>query len=182
MNTISCLVGTTMLLASAVHAEGFYVGGSIGVGDATLRTSSQFDDPDDNLFVAKGIGGYRANRFLAIESTIVAASNDDYDDGFDGDTDVSFGAATLSLLGIIPLNEKVELYAKFGGYVGESEVDDTFLFFGRDDDEDGAVWGGGLFINFGSREQFTIRIDYEQFDTDALRDFWTVNGGFQYNF
>jgi hypothetical protein len=98
------------------------------------------------------IGGYRVNDFFAVEGTIIGATNEEYDDGFDGEADVSFGAVTGSLLGIIAV------------------------------DESGLVWGAGLFVNFGSRKQFTIRVDYEQFDTDALDDYWAVSGGFQYNF
>ena len=82
------------------------------------------------------------------------------------------------------MNETFELYAKVGGYVGESEVEDNF-FFGannRDEDENGLVWGAGAFFNFGSGKQFTIRVDFEEFDTDALDDVRAFTGGFQYNF
>ncbi|MDH3375117.1 MAG: hypothetical protein OEM85_17295 [Gammaproteobacteria bacterium] len=184
MHKFVFMFGASLFLVGAAHAEGFYVGGSAGVGDAALSSNSEFDDPDDNLFIAKGIGGYRVNEFFAFESTIVGATNNEYDDGFDGQADVSFGAVTGSFLGIIPVDENFEFFAKVGGYVGESEVDDSFLFFGSDNDEDesGLLWGGGVFINFGSRKQFTIRVEYEQYDTDALDDFWAVNGGFQYNF
>ncbi len=185
MNKFTILFGVSLFLASTAHAEGFYAGGSVGFGDATLRSNSQFDDPDDRLFVIKGIGGYRVNEFFAVEGTIIGATNDEYDDGFDGEADVSFGALTGSLLGIIPVDEKFELYVKVGGYVGESEVEDGFLFFGAnniDEDESGLLWGAGAFINFGSRKQFTIRLGYEEFDTDTLDDFWAVSGGFQYNF
>ena len=185
MNKFAFLFGASLFLASTVQAEGFYAGGSVGFGDATLRWDDQFDDPDDALFVVKGIGGYRVNEFFAVEGTIIGATNDEYDDGFDGEADVSFSALTGSFLGIIPVAENFELYAKVGGYVGESEVEDNFFFFGansRDENESGLVWGAGAFINFGSRKQFTVRVDYEEFDTDALDDFWMVGGGFQYSF
>ena len=185
MKKLAFLFGASLFLAGIAHAEGFYVGGSAGVADATLNLDTEFDDPDDRLFIVKGIGGYRVNEFFALEGTLVAATNDDYDDGFDGEADVSFSAVTGSLLGIIPVDEDFELYAKVGGYLGETEVDDSFLFFGSDrvdEDESGLLWGAGVLINFGSRRQFTIRVDYEQFDTDALDDFWAVSAGFQYNF
>ena len=185
MNKFAFLFGASLLLAGTAHAEGFYLGGSAGFGDATLRSDDQFEDPDDALFAVKGIGGYRVNEFFAVEGSIIGATNDEYDYGFDGEADVSFGALTGSFLGIVPVTETFELYAKVGGYVGESEVDDDFFFFGtnnRDEDESGLVWGAGAFFNFGSRKQFTIRVDYEDFDTDALDDFWAVSGGFQYNF
>ena len=185
MNKFAFLLGASLFLASTAHAEGFYLGGSVGFGDATLRSDIQFDNPDDKLFLAKVIGGYRVNKFFAVEGTILGGTNDEWDDGFDGEADVSFGALTGSLLGIISVDETFELFAKVGGYVGESEVDDDFLFFGnnnRDEDESGLVWGAGAFFKFGSRKQFTIRVEYEEFDTDALDEFWAVSGGFQYNF
>jgi len=185
MNKFALLFGACLLLASTAHADGFYVGGSAGMGDASLRSDIQFDDVDDKLFLAKGIGGYRVNKFFAVEGTIVFGTNDEWDDGFDGEADVSFGAFSGSLLGIIPVDETFELYAKLGGYVGESEVDDDFLFFStnsQEEDESGLLWGAGAFFNFGSSKQFTIRVEYENFDTDALEDFWAVTAGFQYNF
>ena len=188
MNKFAVLFSASLFLASTVQADGFYAGGSVGFGDATLRSDIQFDDPDDKLFLIKGVGGYRVNKFFAVEGTIIGATNDgwnDWDDSFDGDTDVSFSALTGSFVGIIPVDETFELYAKVGGYVGESEVGDDFFFFGtnnRDEDESGLVWGAGAFFNFGSRKQFTIRVDYEEFDTDALDDFWAISGGFQFNF
>ena len=191
MNKFAFLFGASLILATTAHAEGFYVAGSVGFGDATLRSDIQFDYSDDKLFLAKAIGGYRVNKFFAVEGAITGATNDEWDDwdkcycGFDGEADVSFGALTASLLGIIPVDETFELYARVGGYVGESEVDDYFPFFGgnnRDEDESGLVWGAGAFFNFGSNKQFTIRVEYEKFDTDALDDFWAVSGGFQYNF
>ena len=185
MNKFAFLFGVSLFLASTAHAEGFYAGASAGFGDATLRSDIQFDNLDDKLFLAKGIGGYRVNKFFAVEGTIIGATNDEWDDGYDGEADVSFAALTGSLLGIISVDETFELYAKVGGYVGESEVEDNFFLSGtnnRDEDESGLVWGAGAFFNIGSRKQFTIRVDYEEFDTDALDDVWAFSGGFQYNF
>ena len=185
MNKLSYLLGATLILAGTAHAEGFYVGGAVGAGDADLTIDTGFDDADDRLFVAKGIGGYRVSDFLAVEGSVIVATNDEWDDGFDGEADVTFSAVTGSLVGIIPVDEDFHLFAKVGGYLGETEVDDSFFFFGsgsQDEDESGLLWGGGVFINFGSRNQFTIRVEYEQFDADALDDLWTISGGFQYNF
>lgn len=184
MYKFTALFSVSMILASTANAEGFYLGGSFGAGDATLSTSVQFNDPDDRLYLVKGFGGYRVNDFFAVEGSLIGASNDDYDDGFDDDVDVDFSAVTGSLLGIIPAAENFELYAKVGGYIGESDVGDSFLFFGsgNEEDESGLLWGAGMFINLGDRNQFTIRMDYEEFDTDAFDDLWAVSVGFQYNF
>jgi hypothetical protein len=184
MNKFAALLSASLLLASTANADGFYIGGAFGAGDATLSTNVQFDDPEDRLYLAKGFAGYRIKDFFAVEGSLVGASNDDYDDGFDDDVDVDFSAVTGSFLGIIPANENLELYAKVGGYIGESDVGDSFLFFGsgNEEDESGLLWGAGAFINLGDRNQFTIRVEYEEFDTDAFDDFWAVSAGFQYNF
>ena len=184
MYKFAALFSASMIFASMANAEGFYVGGSFGAGEATLSTNTQFADPDDRLYLAKGFGGYRVNDFFAVEASLLGASNGDYYDGFDDDVDVSFSALTGSFLGIIPATEKFELYAKVGGYIGESDVGNSFLFFGsgNDEDESGLVWGAGAFINVGSRNQFTIRVDYEQFETDVFDNLWMVSAGFQYNF
>jgi hypothetical protein len=184
MNKFAALFSASMLLASTAHAEGFYIGGSFGAGDATLSADTLFDDPEDRLYLAKGVGGYQINDFLAVEGSLLGASNDDYYDGFDNNVDVSFSAVTASFLGIIPASENFELFAKAGGYLGESDVGDSFLFFGsgNEEDESGFLWGAGAFIKFGNRNQFAIRLEYEEFDTDAFDDFWTVSAGFQYNF
>jgi len=184
MNKLAALFSASMLLANSAYAEGFYIGGSIGAGDATLSTDALFDDPDDRLYLAKGFGGYQVNDFFAVEGSFLGASNDDYYDGFDDDVNVDFSAVTVSFLGIIPADENFELFAKVGGYIGESEVGDSFLFFGsgNDEDESGMLWGAGAFINFGNRNQFTIRLEYEEFDTDAFDDIWAVSAGFQYSF
>jgi hypothetical protein len=186
MNKSVALFGGLMFLALATtaKAEGFYVGGAFGAGDVSLSADVQFDDPDERLYLAKGFGGYRVNDFFAVEGSLVGASNDDYYDSFDEDVDANFSAVTASALFIVPASDEFELYGKIGGYLGESDVGDSFLWFGsgNDQDESGMLWGAGALINFGRGNQFTIRLDYEEFDTDAFDDLWAVSVGFQYNF
>ena len=173
-----------MLLAGTANAEGFYVGGAFGAGDASLSTNTPFGDIEDRLFFGKGFGGYRINDYFAVEGQLLAGTNDDYYDDFDDDVEATFAALSGSFVGVIPASDNFELYAKIGGYLGESEVDDNFFLFGNryNQNESGLLWGAGMFVNFGTRNQFTIRVEYEQYDADALDDLWTISGGFQYNF
>ena len=184
MNKYAALLGTSMLLAGTANAEGFYVGGSFGAGDASLSTNFQIGEIEDRLYFGKGFGGYRVNDFFAVEGSLLAGTNDSYDDGFDDDVDANFAALSASFVGIIPVSDSFELYAKFGGYLGESDVGDGFFGIGsgNDQDESGTLWGAGFYINFGPRNQFTVRVDYENFDTDVFDDLWAVTAGFQYNF
>ena len=184
MNKYAALLGTSLLLAGTANAEGFYVGGSLGAGDASLSTDSEFGELEDRLYFAKGFGGYRVNNYFAVEGSLLAGTNDDYDYGFDDDVEATFTALSGSIVGIIPANDDFELFAKVGAYLGESDVGDNLFLFGsgNDEDESGLGWGAGMFINFGQRNQFTIRVDYENFDTDVFDDLWAVSAGFQYNF
>lgn len=184
MNKYAALLGTSMLLAGTANAEGFFVGGSFGAGDASLGPNTQFGQIEDRLYFAKGFGGYRVNDYFAVEGSLLAGTNDSWYDSLDDDTDASFTALSGSFVGIIPASDNFELYAKFGGYLGESDVGDNFFFFGsgNDQDESGTVWGAGMYINLGSRNQFTIRVDYENYDTDVFDELWAVTAGFQFNF
>ena len=185
MKKLAALLGTSILLAGTANAERFYVGGTFGAGDASLDTSTnvQVGDIDDRLYFGKGFGGYRVNDYFAVEGALLAGTNDDWDDGFFNNVEATFVAMSGALVGIVPASDDFELYAKVGGYFGESEIETNFLGFNSfDKDESGLMWGAGMYINFGSRKQFTIRVDYETYDADVFDDLWAVSGGFQYNF
>jgi len=176
--TLRCI--KTLILAglccpALASGEGFYAGGALGFAEAEFSQSIFINgnlEGDDTLFLLKGLGGYRVNRGLAFEGSLVGAANDE-----DGIEEVSFGAIGLSALGIIPATESFELFGKVGYYFGESEVANR-----GSEDENGFIAGAGTYINLGSRRQFTIRLEYEYYDVDELEDFWSLTGGFQYNF
>lgn len=184
MNKYATLLCTSMLFAGTANAEGFFVGGSLGAGDGSLNTNTEFGEVTDRLYYAKGFGGYRVSDYFAVEGSLLSGTNSDFYDNFDQDVDASFTALSASFVGVIPASDNFELYAKVGGYLGESDVGENFFFFGsgNDEDESGLVWGAGFYINFGPRNQFTVRVDYENFDTDVFEDLWAVSAGFQYNF
>ncbi len=183
MRKCAVLFCTSMLLAGTANAEGFFVGGSFGAGDTSVSTNTQFGEIDDRMFFIKGFGGYRVNDYFAVEGSLLAGTNDDYDDVFINDVEATFVAMSGSFIGIIPASDNFELYGRVGGYLGESEIDDFFGFgTGFDEDESGLVWGAGMYINFGPRNQFTVRVDYENYDTDVFKDMWAVTAGFQFNF
>ncbi|MGI9309133.1 MAG: outer membrane beta-barrel protein [Gammaproteobacteria bacterium] len=195
---IACIAVLTY--AGTANAEGFYVGGAIGFGEAEFQADEISSGPlagtplDDSERVGaiKAIGGYRANRWISLEASLVGA-------GWDGDdleSDVSFGALSASVLGILPVGERVELFARLGGFFGSSEVEAPGDIFSSSENDEGVVWGVGAFVNLGSRKQFTIRAEFEQYDLDdvsgdviadpfidnKVEDLWLFTGGFQYNF
>ena len=158
-----------LLFAGPVLADGFYAGGAIGFGTAEFQPDDSgivTIDDDDRVGAIKGFGGYRANSWIAFEIGLIGAANGDED----FDAEVTFGAFTASILGILPLGERAELFARLGGYVGESEVEAPATV-SRSEDDEGLNWGVGAFVNLGSRKQFTIRMEYEQFDMDDAQGF-----------
>lgn len=154
-------------------AEGFFAGGSIGFSEAEVKPGTPFvSATDDTLALVKGIGGYRVTDYLAVEGSLVGAANDE-----DNRQEITFAAITGSVMGIIPANPAFELFGKAGMYLGETEIGNN-----SSEDESGFLAGAGVFINIGSRRQFTIRFEYEYYDVDELDEFWSFTGGFQYNF
>lgn len=167
------LIALACVYPALANAQGFFVGGSIGWAEAEVSTNISFvGDRDDTLGLIKGFGGYRVNDYLAVEGSLVGSSNDE-----DNQQEFTFAAITGTVAGIIPFSEAFEIFGKGGIYLGESEVG-----FNSSEDENGFIAGAGAFINIGSRRQFTIRFEYEYYDVDELDDFWSVTGGFQYNF
>ena len=158
-----------------VSAEGFYAGGSIGFGEAEYSASDDFffAEGDDTVAGVKAVGGYRINNFLAVEANLVGVANDE-DDSFD---EIEFAAISASAIFLVPVSEKFDLLFRGGYFVGESEVS---VF--DSEDESGFVVGGGGQVSFGSRKQFSIRMEYEYYDTDELQELWLLTGGFFYNF
>ena len=161
------------VVPATVGAEGFFAGGSIGWAEAEVSTNTPFVGiNDDTLALVKGFGGYRVNDYLAVEGSLVGASNDE-----DNQLELTFAAITGTVAVIIPVSEAFEIFGKGGIFLGESEIGNNSA-----EDENGFIAGAGAFINIGSRRQFTIRFEYEYYDVDEFDDFWSMTGGFQYNF
>lgn len=176
MRRLLCTTSVLLLLASpGAYGEGFYAGGGLGFGQ--VKFSDDYDvfylGDDDTIVAVKGIGGYRANDFIALEVNLTGAANDG-DDDYD---EVTFAALSASILLIAPASERFDLFLRGGYYTGESDVG-----YRDDEDESGYVIGGGGQVSFGSRNQFSVRVEYEYFDTDDLDEIWAISGGFFYNF
>jgi hypothetical protein len=155
------------------NAAGFFAGGSIGFAEADVDPGTPFVSvTDDTLALVKGIGGYRVTDFLAVEGSLVGAANDE-----DNRQEITFAAISGNVVGIIPVSPAFELFGKVGMYLGETEIGNN-----SSENESGFLAGAGTFINIGSRNQFTIRFEYEYYDVDELDEFWSFTGGFQYNF
>jgi len=137
---------------------------SIGTDDKDIGYAAQF--------------GYRFNRFLATEFALVqygelhstARANIDLGGGFvPASIDLNFhvGGPQLSMIGILPLNEKFEVYARAGLLFAASEreftikVDGQVNSFGSSKGDSTEVVlgvGGAWHVN----QMYSIRFQYER--------------------
>ena len=187
MNKTKTLVAITaglLISAQALAQDAYpYAGGLLGVGEAEFPATlnppvPNYDETDATMSFIKAFGGYRITKFFAVEASLVGAANDDED----LEPEVSFGALSASVMGIIPVADQFELFGRFGAFFGESEVEFPGEIFSDTDDESGIIWGGGGLFTFGANEQFTVRGEFEAYETDELDELWSVGAGFQYNF
>src|SRR5262245_19452762 len=193
--------GIALLVASAFTAgtaqaahEGFYVGG--GAGQSTVKAST---DPlpdgeggfntfhfDKTETAWKGFVGYQFLPWLGIEGGYrdFGSPSDDADiPGFgtiSGDVDAtSWDGFVVASLPLGP----VDLFVKGGGANAKVElkVHDNFSGLSEKVDDNNAMWawGAGAGLNLG---HFTLRAEYEDFDSDHFDDLYMVSGSIIYRF
>lgn len=109
----SIFLGTiiaTMAISSAAFAEGsdVYVGGNIGVGSPNINMPNGEDKKSSA--VGGVVLGYKFNPYVAIEGQYTGAGK--VTDKTNGSAKVD--AASLTMLGILPLNDQFNLYGKLG--------------------------------------------------------------------
>jgi opacity protein-like surface antigen len=135
---------------------------------------------DDKDLGYQAAFGYRFNRYLAAEFELVqygelntgARANADLGDGFvPVSIDLNFhsGGPQLAVLGILPINEKFELFAKAGVLFASSEREfvvkvegDTSSFGSVKGDSTNGVFGVGGAWNVN--QMYSIRAQYERVD------------------
>jgi len=152
-----------------LKAQGFYIGGSAGVG----LTKLDFDEInllDDSALVWKAVAGFRW-RYFAIEGDYRALSS--VSAVFPGsELTAESKGFTGSLLLILPVGP-IDIFGRGGGHHATSTVG-----FGEDLAETKEwvlVYGGGLGFRVGS---FALRVEYERLDLEAISELNQVTGGF----
>ena len=119
--------------------NGIYVGANYGY----LKVDGD-DDFDDNSDVMQGLVGYKFNKYLALEGSYINFG--DYGNGLaNAETD----GYTAALKVMLPIVDRVELYAK-GGQLWYSTDYDVVGFSGNDD-------GEGVFVGAGVAFKVTDR-------------------------
>ncbi|MGI2184755.1 porin family protein [Shewanella oncorhynchi] len=142
--------------------NGIYVGANYGY----LKVDGD-DDFDDNSDVMQGLVGYKFNKYLALEGSYINFG--DYGNGLaNAETD----GYTAALKVMLPIADRVELYAK-GGQLWYSTDYDVVGFSGNDDGE-GVFAGAG--VAFKVTDRFLINAEYIWYDADINVDS-VANGG-----
>ena len=142
--------------------NGIYVGANYGY----LKVDGD-DDFDDNSDVMQGLVGYKFNKYLALEGSYINFG--DYGNGLaNAETD----GYTAALKVMLPIADRVELYAK-GGQLWYSTDYDVVGFSGNDDGE-GVFAGAG--VAFKVTDRFLINAEYTWYDAEINVDN-VANGG-----
>ena len=132
--------------------NGIYVGANYGY----LKVDGD-DDFDDNSDVMQGLVGYKFNKYLALEGSYINFG--DYGNGLaNAETD----GYTAALKVMLPIADRVELYAK-GGQLWYSTDYEVVGFSGNDDGE-GVFAGAG--VAFKVTDRFLINAEYTWYDAD----------------
>jgi len=168
-----------VLLAPVTEAGDFFVGGSAGQG--TLRdTLGGFTiDGDDTGW--KAFAGYKLMPFVFVEGSYTDLGS--FDDSTQM-TRIEAGVESYALFaaGNVPIGRLFSFFVKVG--VGRTEADflveDPLETTTQSDSDTDLAWGFGFGLNLGKR--FTVRAEYEGYETDTIQDLEFVSVGAQINF
>ncbi|MDJ0760201.1 MAG: outer membrane beta-barrel protein [Woeseiaceae bacterium] len=179
-----------LLTAGLVSAQEFYAGAGLGI--VHVKDSDSFVEQgtsveikiQDKTFGGRIFGGVEFTENFAAEIAYIESgtAKDDARIFIDGEEfattpiETELSATMVSLIGMVPLNDDVRLFAKAGYYDGEQKAStpggltlpgDVVLSTPGatvKEDSDGATFGLGARAQV--TESFTVRVDYDWFDTD----------------
>ena len=172
--TTSLLLVLFLFASRTAMAEGFYAGAGFGL--TQIEDEDQGISFEDTPLGWRLLAGYDFSENFGIEGSYINSGKAE-DDVLGENVEVELSAFTLAVVGLLPISDSAQLFGKVGFYSGEQEV--TVQGFTLDEDEDGAIVGAG--VRWGSSEAFTIRGEFEWYDTD-LDTLWSVGVGFHYYF
>jgi outer membrane protein OmpA-like peptidoglycan-associated protein len=194
---LAILIGFTAVQAFAAE-PGFYVGASGGVTTAKLdqdfvvggvRSSIDLDEDETGY---KGFVGFQFTPWLGIEGGYGVLGEPSADNSFGGneaELEIEINSLQGFLVGTIPLGA-LDIFGKIGG--ASLSTDSDLHFRGplvpggsqsRSNGNDDAVmaYGAGVALNFGDGH-WSVRAEYEGYDTDNLDDLYFISAGLVYRF
>jgi len=177
------LTGLGLTSVSQAAEPGFYVGA--GIGNAGIEVDGNdpdLGDIDDRDFDGDDVGyklfaGYRVNNWLAVE-----ASWNDFGTPDDAteignvpiETEFETDGFDASLLGILPVGEYFDVFAKAGYFIWDVESRSQsggIAELVKDSGED-FTYGVGVQWNPGS---FGVRAEYQVYDIEGIDDVWFLS-------
>lgn len=186
------MIVASCLMAGVVQAqddlEGPYIGLSIGNFNYEEVDQENSFFLDDATTSYRLIGGYQLNENLAIEGTI--GKTGDLKQSFNlfppgsGTLDIKaeYEVTTIRALGLVPLDQ-IDLFGGIGYYSSTFSASGTATGIGSigefEEDESGAMILGG--VNW-YLDKFTVRGEYEWFDTDSDVDASNLSVGILFRF
>lgn len=158
--------------ADFVFDEALFEAGN-EVGFFVLDTDSDFDKSDTLL---GAVLGYQVNPYFAVEAAYIDLGKADYDNTADifvpgvgsmtinGGLSIESSGPAVSGLGILPLTESFDLYARLGVFFSDTKLkvhveDESGSASGNDQD---LFYGIGANWNIGAH--WTARLEYQLFE------------------
>jgi len=164
------IVASIMVVSTSFSYAGGYIGASIGRTDVDVTT---FDDGTSIALV----GGYRVNENLAVEGSYINLG--DSDDGIAPVWTIEADGLNFSVVGIAPVNPKMDVFAKAGMFMWDLTVDEAgFGQFYSNDGTDLSI-GIGAYVNL--ENQIGLIFEYQKFDVDD-EDFSNISFGARINY
>lgn len=155
----------------------FYLGAAIEAVELNSFAGDSF-----NLFgeatTAVALRGRAVfNRYVAVEGEAAFGVDNQSDDGI-ADYNNRFG---IYARGRLPLSDTgLEIFARLG--YATTEIDSRNVVGSDGSSLDGVAYGGGVAFNFGSTDQFQLRMDYTEFNFGNDQDADSISIGLGYNF
>ena len=172
------LAVAALAAASAAQAQdnesGFYAGAGVGMFDVEI---DDFDDVDDTIdrydsddTAWKAFAGWRMNPYFGVELAYVNLGSPDDEILPDTNLTIETDGFAPYLVGVLPIGDWFELFAKAGYYWYDVEARvSTPIGSVSDDDSDSTfTWSAGAGLNIF--EHVNLRLEYEQFDFDQADD------------
>lgn len=191
VSAVSAALALTPFLTAGAAESGFYIGATVGQSQMdvskddldwlvteilpVVEGESSLDDSDTAF---SGLVGYRFGKHIAVEAAYVdlgetryrASGLLDTGDGFiDADLDLDIGATgpALSVLGLLPVGQNWDLYARLGVFFADVEagvsLTDGFESASESVSDSGEefFYGVGAAYNFAQR--FAVRAEFTQY-------------------
>lgn len=192
MGFVRQMMFATMTLGMALMAQaglaqdfGPFVGGSVGttrydVCDQLFAAGATYCDDQDTGF--KIFGGYKFNRYLAVEGGYVDFGKMyAYSTGPGVTTDVLVNAYYFSGIAAIPLMGRASLFGKVGGEFWEGEISGATPTGSpkATDSGTGLMYGAGA--SFQLSDNVALRGEWERYDIDS-NDVDMISVGIEFMF